>query len=374
VPPTWRPDLTGTAELVEEVVRLEGYDTIPVVLPRRPAGRGPDAEQRLRRTRRGRSPRGLVEVVLPPFVGEAASRRSAAGGPLPRVPTRCRRRRRCCDPTLLPGPAVSVVRNTSRGSPTSPCSRRATSTSARLAGRRPGVDGRPTAEQRAALDAALPGAAAPRRAGPGRRAASWDAAVQAVVELGRALGSRCSPRAAAAAPYHPGRTPSCCSTAPRRAGRRAAPARRRLVGLPRRTCAAEADLDALVAAAAARGPAGAGGLALPAGQRRRRPRRRRDACRPRRRGALREGAGALLEALRLFDVFTGPQVGEGKRSLAYALRLRAPDRTLTDVEVLGARDAAVAEAAPSYGRCAARRMTTSPARPSLRRRPAGHPG
>ena len=65
--------------------------------------------------------------------------------------------------------------------------------------------------------------------------------------------------------------------------------------------------------------------------------------------ALRDGAGALLEELRLFDVFTGPHVGEGKRSLAYALRLRAPDRTLTDVEVLGARDAAVAEAGRRVG-------------------------
>jgi phenylalanyl-tRNA synthetase beta chain len=65
--------------------------------------------------------------------------------------------------------------------------------------------------------------------------------------------------------------------------------------------------------------------------------------------ALREGAGRLLEDLRLFDVYSGPQVGEGRRSLAYALRFRAPDRTLTDVEVLGARDAAVAEAGRRVG-------------------------
>ena len=46
--------------------------------------------------------------------------------------------------------------------------------------------------------------------------------------------------------------------------------------------------------------------------------------------ALREGAGELLESVRLFDVYTGPQVGEGKKSLAFALRFRAPDRTLTE--------------------------------------------
>ena len=46
--------------------------------------------------------------------------------------------------------------------------------------------------------------------------------------------------------------------------------------------------------------------------------------------ALRAGAGDLLESLRLFDVYRGPQVGEGRASLAYTLRFRAPDRTLKD--------------------------------------------
>ena len=58
--------------------------------------------------------------------------------------------------------------------------------------------------------------------------------------------------------------------------------------------------------------------------------------------ALREGAGELLESIRLFDVYTGAQVGEGKKSLAFALRFRAPDRTLTEHETGAARDAAVA--------------------------------
>jgi phenylalanyl-tRNA synthetase beta chain len=63
---------------------------------------------------------------------------------------------------------------------------------------------------------------------------------------------------------------------------------------------------------------------------------------------LREGAGDLLEQVRLFDVYTGDQVGEGKRSLAFALRFRAPDRTLTDDEVKAARDTAVALAAERH--------------------------
>ena len=60
--------------------------------------------------------------------------------------------------------------------------------------------------------------------------------------------------------------------------------------------------------------------------------------------ALRDGAGELLESVRLFDLYEGPQVGEGRKSLAYTLRFRAPDRTLTVEDTTAARDAAIAEA------------------------------
>jgi len=65
--------------------------------------------------------------------------------------------------------------------------------------------------------------------------------------------------------------------------------------------------------------------------------------------ALRDGAGDLLESLRLFDVYRGSQVGEGKVSLAFALRFRATDRTLTAEEATAAREAAAAEAARRTG-------------------------
>jgi phenylalanyl-tRNA synthetase beta chain len=65
--------------------------------------------------------------------------------------------------------------------------------------------------------------------------------------------------------------------------------------------------------------------------------------------ALRAGAGELVEDLRLFDVYTGAPVPEGHRSLAYALTLRAPDRTLTSEEATAVRDAAVAAAAERTG-------------------------
>jgi phenylalanyl-tRNA synthetase beta chain len=60
--------------------------------------------------------------------------------------------------------------------------------------------------------------------------------------------------------------------------------------------------------------------------------------------ALRDGAGPLLESLALFDLYTGPPVPAGARSLAYTLTFRSAERTLTGEEVNAARDAAVAEA------------------------------
>ena len=69
--------------------------------------------------------------------------------------------------------------------------------------------------------------------------------------------------------------------------------------------------------------------------------------------ALVAGAAAAgdvqLASLSLFDVYTGEQVGEGRKSLAYTLRVRAPDRTLTAEDVSVVRDAAVAEAARQTG-------------------------
>jgi phenylalanyl-tRNA synthetase beta chain len=65
--------------------------------------------------------------------------------------------------------------------------------------------------------------------------------------------------------------------------------------------------------------------------------------------AVRDGAGELLEDVRLFDVYTGPQIGEGRKSLTLALRFRAADRTLTEDEASAARDAAVAVAGERVG-------------------------
>jgi phenylalanyl-tRNA synthetase beta chain len=352
-PPSWRPDLTGPADLVEEVVRLEGYDTVPVVLPTAPAGRGLTIEQRLRRTAsRSLASAGLVEVVLPPFVSDEALAALGSGMTAPHLHNPLSAEESLLRPTLLPGLLQAVTRNVSRGLPDVALFE----TGLVFVGQgrsvpAPGVDGPPTPEQRAALDAALP--EQPRHLGLALAGApaSWDAAVGALVDVGHALGLQLSPRRAEGGPYHPGRTAELLVDG-RRIGL-AGELHPRVVarlGLPPRTCVGEANLDVLVAAAAGRGlqpapvvshfPPASVDVALvvedavPAADVEQ---------------ALRDGAGELLESVRLFDVFRGPQVGQGRRSLAFALRLRAGDRTLTDVEVLAARDAAVAEAGRRVG-------------------------
>ena len=62
-----------------------------------------------------------------------------------------------------------------------------------------------------------------------------------------------------------------------------------------------------------------------------------------------EFLGDLVESIRLFDVYEGQQVGEGPKSLAFALRFRAPDRTLSAEETAAAREAALASAAARVG-------------------------
>jgi phenylalanyl-tRNA synthetase beta chain len=357
-PPTWRPDLIGSAELVEEVVRLEGYDTIPVELPVAPAGRGLTTDQRLRQTAsRALAAAGLVEVVGTPFVSEHVLEVMGGGMTPPRLVNPLAETEALLRPSLQPGLLAALQRNVGRGLTDVALFETGVVfvTPGSAGAAVPGVEVRPTDAELAALDATLP--VQPRHLGVamaghrGGRPVDWADAVEVVLAVGRALGLRLTTHAVQWGPWHPGR---CAEV--QLEGRRvgfAGELHPRVVAaldLPARTVTAEANLDLLVAAAEAAGPVPAPVLspyppssvdvalvvevATPAADVE---------------AALRAGAGDLLEDLRLFDVYTGPQVGEGHRSLAYALRFRAPDRTLTDVEVLAARDAAVQEAARRVG-------------------------
>src|SRR5690606_10385778 len=70
--PSWRPDLTDSATLAEEVARIVGYDRIPSVLPVAPAGRGLSRSQRIRRTVADTlAAAGSTEILAFPFLGSA---------------------------------------------------------------------------------------------------------------------------------------------------------------------------------------------------------------------------------------------------------------------------------------------------------------
>ncbi|WP_232668608.1 phenylalanine--tRNA ligase subunit beta [Pseudonocardia sp. TRM90224] len=365
-PPSWRPDLTQPADLVEEVLRLEGYDVIPSVLPPAPGGRGLSATQlRRRAVSRALAESGFVEVLPFPFVdptvwdafGLAADdvRRTTVHVVNPLDAERAE-----LSTTLLPGLLDTLVRNRSRGAADIALS---TIGQVVLPHRNPvemldpAVGSRPSDAEIAQIDAALPaqpvhvGAvlAGDREArgwwGPGR-AAGWADAVQAAVLVGQASGVQLRATAADLAPWHPGR---CAAL---RVGDwivghagELHPKVVEALGLPPRTCAMEIDLDALPLDESRPAPrvspyppitvdvALVADAGVPAAQLA---------------DALAAGGGELLEHVRLFDVFTGEQVGEGRRSLAFRLSFRAPDRTLTSEEANAARDAAVAVAAERH--------------------------
>jgi len=178
---------------------------------------------------------------------------------------------------------------------------------------------------------------------------TWADAVSTVREVARVLGIELAVRSATRAPWHPGRCAEILLNGQEigHAGE-LHPNVCKAYGVPPRTAVAEVDLDAMVARAVPITPAPAFSsypvakedvalvvdADLPAATLER---------------TLREGAGELLESVRLFDVYTGAQIGEGKKSLAFALRFRAPDRTLTESEIAAARDAAIALAVERHG-------------------------
>ena len=372
-PPSWRPDLTDPNDLAEEVIRLEGYAALPSTLPRPKPGRGLTERQRLhRRVGRALAGAGYVEAPNYPFLGEAQL--DALG--LPADDDR-RRTVRLLNPlsdeepalrtTLLPGLLDALRRNVGRG--TGDLALFETGLVFRPTGDEPApvrlpVTRRPSAEEIALLDAALP--RQPRRVavvlagsrepagwwGEGRPA-SWADAVEAARTVAAEAGAELVVESDRHAPWHPGRCAALYAVVD---GERTLvghagelhPRVIKALGLPERTCAMEADLDALqragaglpAAPAVSSFPVATQDVALVV-----------DASVPAAEvaAALREGAGELLESLRLFDVFTGEQVGEGRKSLAYTLRFRAPDRTLKAEETTAAREAAVAAATARTG-------------------------
>ena len=120
------------------------------------------------------------------------------------------------------------------------------------------------------------------------------------------------------------------------------------LGLPSRTVAFEVDLDVLLAAAPVAAPAPVFST-MPVAKEDLAVVVANDVPAEDVRRALVSGGGELLESVRLFDTYSGEQVGAGRTSLAFALRMRAPDRTLSATEVAEVRQNALASAEEQCG-------------------------
>ena len=374
LPPTWRPDLTDPADLVEEVLRLIGYENLPSSLPVAPAGaRLTPAQQMRRRVGTALANSGLVEVLTYPFVGPEDLRQL-------RIPDSDVRRvmptlanplsdeqpwmRAAILFTLLPAARRNVGRGHS-GVPIFEIGSVFCGTVSPNAIPHMGVDRRPTDAQWQALESALPdqpihcaavlaGEAETSGWWGSGRPYLWSDAVELAVMAAEVCGVELHVSRGSDPIFHPGRC-AALSVKDANGGETIIGSAGELhptvvddYGLPARSCAFEFDLSAVFALAPVTRPAPIFST---------HPVAKEDLAvvvdshveSAAVEQALRVGAGPLLESIRLFDVYTGPQVGEGKKSLAFALRLRADDRTLSAEETAEVRQSALEHAAKSVG-------------------------
>ena len=370
IPPTWRPDLTDKWTLAEEVARIHGLDRIPSVLPTPPSGRGLTAHQQgRRRVADALAAAGLVETPSFPFTTDVQNdlHGSASGEHLPSI--------RLVNPldgqapylrrSLIPGLLQTAHRNISRG-----LTDLAIFETGVVFLPEPGVEygtdevpplgERPSDETLAALNASIPpqqrfisalltGHVAPRQPGRPAEAAGLVEALDAVRVIAAAAGVDIDVVQAERVALHPGRTGSLLV-----AGEEVGyvgelhPAVAEGADLPGRATVFELDLDRIltlaggrvVAASLSTFPAATQdvSLTLPA-----------EVPAADVQAALAEGAGALLESVRLVDDYRGEGVPEGSKSLTFALRFRADDRTLTAAEATAAKLAGVEVAGQRFG-------------------------
>jgi len=115
--PSWRRDIDGPADLVEEVIRIAGIDRVPTVpLPRAPGVAHPTAtpEQKLeRRLRRAAAARGLDEAVTWSFIAEPQA--DAFGGGAHRLANPIAEQLKVMRPSMLPGLLAAAERNRRHG-------------------------------------------------------------------------------------------------------------------------------------------------------------------------------------------------------------------------------------------------------------------
>ena len=365
-PPPWRPDLVDAPSLIEEVARITGYDRIPSQLPTAPPGRGWTRSQvATRRLAQTLAAAGLTEVLAYPFQSAATVERFEPGAAAVQLANALDPQAPFLRRSLLPGLLETARRNVSRGLTDLGVFEIGT-----VFRPEPGVAyGTPelppgavelAPQVRDALTDGLPpqprrvgvlflGDVAPKQSGAAGIPAGLTDALDAVAAVGLALAADIRPSAGTHPALHPGRTAELRvgGTVVGVAGE-LLPSLARELDLPGVVAVAELDVDALLALGAteiaARPigtlPAATQDLSLvvpletPAADVR---------------DAVIEGSGELLEDARLVDDYRGSGVPEGTKSLTFALRFRAPDRTLTAAEATEAKLAGVALAASRHG-------------------------
>ena len=351
-PATWRTDISMDVDLIEEVLRLEGLEDIPTVLPTPAGGRGlTPAQKRRRAIGHGLAYAGYAEVLPAPFIANDTFDVWGLDKDDPRrqtVPVQnpLEADKAVLSTTLLPNMLEAIARNVARGrSDLALFGLQQVAFKRAEASPMPSVESRPSDEVVADLLGTLPeqplhvatvATGAIEHEGPwgAGRAYTYADAIESARQVARAAGVDVEVESAEQLPWHPGRCAAIVLTDEAKtvvgyAGE-LHPQVLEALDLPARTCAMELDVTALPleekfpAPMLSAFPALHQDIALvvdettPAEQVRK---------------VVEEGAGELLESVELFDVFRGEQLGEGKKSLAFQLLFRASDRTLTDDEV-----------------------------------------
>ncbi|NUT73077.1 phenylalanine--tRNA ligase subunit beta [Pseudarthrobacter sp. C4D7] len=369
-PPSWRSDLETKEDLTEEIARLVGYDKIPATLPVAPPGRGlTRVQQQRRRLIQALADAGLTEVLSYPFVSKAANdtfgvaKEGGARAAL-KLANPISEEHGYLRTSILPGLVEVAKRNHSRGFRDLalfesglvflPEGTLGTAAIPPL-GARPAdevldglYDGVPN--QPFHIAAVFTGHDSPAAAAHTPRAWDWADALDVARLAGDVLGVDLVVSQGSHQAFHPGRTARLALRTGETVGYAGElhPKLLAAADMPARSVALELDADALFEAApdviVARHistfPVATQDVALvvPA-----------DVPADDVLAALREGAGELLEDVALFDVYAGKGIEDGKKSLAFGLRFRAADRTLTADEASAAREAAVALAAERFG-------------------------
>jgi phenylalanyl-tRNA synthetase beta chain len=346
--PSWRPDIVGEADLVEEVTRVAGFDKIPTTsLPRLSATSKPardPLQRRVPQARRALAVRGMNEVVTWSFLPLKKAERFGGGGADVRLLNSIDATLDTMRPSVLPNLIDAASRNEARG----------LADPALFEVGPQYKDATPSGQDRVAAGVRHNMVIPRNWAGPARAADAFDAKADALAVLA-AIGApveNMSAQAGAPDWYHPGRS-GCLK-------------------LGDRTMAYFGELHPELAAAAdLKGPVAAFEVFLDAPPppkaraTKARPKLVLSAFQPVERDfaflvdagveaerlvrAARNSDKALITGARVFDVYAGKGVPEGKKSLAIAVTLQPMERTLTDAEIEAACNKIVAAVTKATG-------------------------